>query len=317
MVDDHGGPDSDDLSPADLDSADLSPADALRSADSPEGADDAWVRGLLADLDFLRPEAYDAIGAADAAGTAGPSDEPMPPWVWARVGATLAAEAGTTRRRPAWVRWGGGLVAASVAVLAIGVAVTSFSGANNPTDTDSAVMAGAAPEAAAMKAGASPEAAVLKAAAPDTAAAPRLESPLMLSFAGMVPPALRLTGSQTDYTADNLAAEVTGLLQQMDMAPEKARVAMQQVPAELAVPDPEPPMLLQSPVMLRDCITKLTQIATSTALLIDWSTYQGAEAGVIVAPEYPTSGQPDVTELDVWVVDHRCTVQEIEHLSMR
>lgn len=294
MVDDQSGPDPADADPADLDSADLDSAGALRSADGPEGADDTWVRGLLADLDFLRPDPD-----ADAA------DEPMPAWVWARIDSTLAAETGASRRRPAWVRWGGGLVAASVAVLAIGIAVTSFSGGSSPT-SDTAVMAGAAPEAA-----------VMKDAAPAMAAAPDLEATPRLSFAGMVPPALRLTGSQTDYTAADLRDQVAGLLQQLDMAPAKARAAMQQAPAELVVPDAEPPALLQSPVTLRECITKLTKIATSTALLIDWSTFQGQEAGVIVTPEYPSAGQPDVTELDVWVVDHQCVVQEDEHLTMR
>lgn len=311
MADDQSG-----LGPDDLDT-DLDTADVLRSADDAGSADDTWVRSLLADLDFLRPEFPAAAGAtAGDAGDAGPSDaagEPMPPWVWTQIGATLAAEGGGSRRRPAWVRWGGGLVAASVAVLAIGLAVTSFSGgAGQSGSGDSSIMAGAALDTAVMK-----DSAPAKAAAPAERAAPTLEAAPTLSFAGIVPPTLNLIGSRTDYRADDLKDQVTSLLQQLDMAPEKARAAMQQLPGELVVPDAEPPDMLTTPVKLRACVTKLTKIATSTALLIDWSTFHGVEAGVIIAPEYPTPGEADVTELDIWVVDHRCEVQEDDHLSMR
>lgn len=287
------------------------PDDALRSADGIPAADEAWVRGLLADLDFLRPEPDDEA-------TAEPASDPMPPWVWAQVSATLAAETGTARRRPAWMRWGGGLVAASVAVLAIGAAVTVFSGSTGPTGGDgTAVVAGTQPEAAMMNA--QPEAAMMKEAAPAMAAASDLRAAPTLSFAGMVPPALRLMGSQTDYTAEELQDQVVGMLEQLEMAPAQARAALEQAPAELAVPDPEPPLMMQSPAMLRECITRLTQVATSTALLIDWATFHGEEAGVIVVPEYPASGAsvPDVTELDVWVVDHECDVQDDDHVTMR
>ena len=304
MVDDQptGGPD---------------PDNPLRSADEAAAPDDAWVRALLADLDFLRPDPTDSTnqsGAVDLTDSTDPTDESgavdvMPPWVWAQVSATLAAEAGNVGRRPAWVRWGGGLVAASVAVLAIGVAVTAFSGGNQtPGGNEVAVMAGSAPDAA-----------QLQKAAPAIAAAPELQEAPRLSFAGMVPPAVRLTGSEIDYTPEGLAGQVTEVLEAMNMEPETALDAMKSAPVELVVPDPEPPLLLQSSIALRACITKLTQLDTSTALVIDWSTFQGEEAGVIVIPEYSSTGQPvpDVTELDVWVVDHECVVRDDEHISMR
>lgn len=255
---------------------------------SSEGPDDAWVRALLGDLDHLRPEA-----------DPGPS-EPMPPWVWARVSSALATEGGAERRRPGWIRWGGGLVAASFAVLAMGVAVTAFMGGNS----DQAVVADAAPEALLS--------------APSAAARSGVSQAPMLSFAGMVPPVLRMTDSQTDYTPTTLGDQVTDLLASMDMAPEAAMAAMKSAPAELPVPDPEPSGILESPTSLRDCITELTDLATSTALLLDWSTYLGEDAGVIVTPEYSESQptQPDMRELDVWVVDGDCDVKMGLHLSM-
>lgn len=253
-----------------------------------DGPEDAWVRSLLGELDHLRAEA-----------DPGPS-EAMPPWVWARMSSALAAEGGAERRRPGWIRWGGGLVAASFAVLAMGVAVTAFMGGGS----EESVVADAAPEALLS--------------APSAEARSGLAQAPTLSFAGMVPPVLRMTDSQTDYTPDGLGEQVTDLLAEMDMAPEAALAAMRSAPAELVVPDPTPSGILQSPRSLRDCITQLTDLATSTALLLDWSTYQGEDAGVIVTPEYPAAepAEPDMRELDVWVVDHDCKVKMGVHLTI-
>lgn len=255
---------------------------------SSDGPDDAWVRSLLGDLDHLRTDGDPELG------------ESMPPWVWARMSSALATEGGAERRRPGWIRWGGGLVAASFAVLAMGVAVTAFMGGSS----DPAVVADAGPEALLS--------------APSTEARTYVGQAPMLSFAGMVPPVLRMTDSQTDYTPASLGDQVTDLLTSMDMAPEKAMAAMKSAPVELPVPDPEPRGILESPASLRDCITELTDMATSTALLLDWSTYLGEDAGVIVAPEYTTSApaEPDMRELDIWVVDQDCDVKLGVHLSI-
>lgn len=255
---------------------------------SSDGPDDAWVRSLLRDLDHLNAEVDP------------PASEPMPAWVWARMSSALATEGGEERRRPGWLRWGGGLVAASFAVLAMGVAVTAFMGGGS----EEAVVADAAPEA-------------LLSAPSATARSGVSEAP-MLSFAGMVPPVLRMTDSQTDYTPASLGDQVTDLLESMDMAPETAMAALKSAPVELPVPDPEPSGILESPGSLRDCITELTDLATSTALLLDWSTYLGEDAGVIVTPEYPDAQatEPDMRELDVWVVDSNCDVKMGVHLSI-
>ncbi len=269
--------------------------DALAAADEVlDPADLALVSRALEAVRFLRPSEDEPD--ADPVDDAPPHHaEPMPPWVWDRVSAALAAQAPAGRQRsPRWLRWGGGLVAASVAVLAIGVAVTAFSGGG---DEPVMVAGDTAPKAGA-----------------------NLEAPSTLSFAGIVPPALRLVDTQTDYTATQLGDQVTDVLTDLGMEPEAARSAMQQAPVTVAVP--EPVDLLQSARSLRDCVTKLTKLATSTALLVDWATFEGREAGVVVTPEYAstdtgTMSLPDTSELDIWVIDDDCDVQARMHIRMR
>lgn len=264
--------------------------------DEADSAGFEHVTEALAALTFLRPD--DPSTAAD---------EPMPDWAWTRISQALAAEATPRRRTPGWVRWGGGLVAASVAVLAVGLAVTSFAGGSDPA----AVVADGAPEAAT---------APLAAALPEGAAASArsaIAEPRTLSFAGMVPPALHLIDSQTDYTEAGLEGQVKSVLQEMDMQPAQAMSALKAAPVELVVTEPRPRGILLSAQQLRDCITKLTTLATSTALLIDWSTVDGKDAGVVVAPEYADEQSvPDPTELDIWVVDHECDVKALTHIRM-
>lgn len=258
------------------------------TGDEPDPTEIAAVQQALAGLDFLR--------------SGGPEPtEPMPDWAWDRLSIALAAQSAPASSSSRWIRWGGGLVAASVAVLAIGVAVTAFSGGNDP-----ALVAEGATDATAAK---------LSAEAP-APAAEALVSPRMLSFAGMVPPTLRLVDSKTDYTSPTLTTQVSTVLHDMGMEPVQAEQAMSEPPAEVAVPDTDERSILGSSRMLRDCITKLTEVANSTALLIDWATFEGRDAGVVVAPEYLTPTAPDLTELDIWVIDPNCDVQVTLHMAM-
>ena len=80
-----------------------------------------------------------------------------------------------------------------------------------------------------------------------------------LTFAGMVPPTLRLLGSDTDYTAKGLRAQVSTVLDKVGLAPEQAQAAMeQQAPETVVMSEVEPAGFLSSAQALRDCITKLT-----------------------------------------------------------
>ena len=285
----------------------------------------AALRGALGDLDFLRPDA--PLG-----------DTPMPDWAWQRIATALDDERGTAPGpRRGWTRWAGGLVAASVAVLAVGVAVTSFSGSGGgdvlvaegaPTPS---VAAQATPDAL------TEQAEPLTAAAPQpevnadsnglaedpsttdsSAAAPDLSIPGMLSFAGMVPPAATVVGSQTDYSTPQLETQVASMLDEMDMGMPRMKQAMEEPPTVLDVPLVPAAAVQQVSQSLRDCVTRLTKVANSTALLVDWSRVDGEDAGVVVVPEYDGADQsaPDLRELDIWVIDPECDVRVTVHMSM-
>lgn len=289
--------------------------DATRDADDlVDPADLDRVGRALAGLDFLRP---DAIPAAEVAAT------PMPDDVWQRLQGALADEREAASdatvvpmapRRSRAARWAGGLVAASVAVLAVSVGVTAFRGGGSGGGE---VVAGEVIVASAMSVPESltktgPSAASAPSAAPEAGAAAGtdvLTAPGQLSFAGMVPPALRLIGSDTDYTERGLRSQVSTVLDDLGLMPDAdAPVAMEQAPETVVMADMETAGFLSSAERLRDCITRLTQADDSTALMVDMSTYEGQDAGVVVAPDYPAAvSEPDMTELEVWVVDPECT----------
>lgn len=261
----------------------------------------AAVQRALADLTFLRPDAEDGIAAT-----------PMPDGVWERISAALAAEgAPAATSRPAGssrlLRWGGGLAAASVAVVAVGVGVTAFQGSG-------AIVAGDAPVATAAA-----ELAPLAETAPeadsadgveaaDEAAPAALAAPRQFSFAGMVPPALSLVDSRTDYQPAALQGQVTRLLERVGFTPKQAMPT----PSEaMDLPEDVPATgFTSSPRSLRDCITKLTEQEDSTALMVDRSTFEGQDAGIVVAPDYdvPAAQEPDMSMIEVWVVDPDCDV---------
>lgn len=253
-----------------------------RDVDDQVDPDDlAAVEQALAGLDFLRPD--------------GPvTDEPMPEWAWDRLSTALAAETARAAHAPAagrsrLARWGGGLVAASVAVVAVGVGVTAFRG----DGSGGAVVAGdaGAPVASA--------AALVAEAAPER-----------LAFAG-ISPAHMLVDSDTDYTAAGLRSQVRQVLTAFGVGDEEQAKQVMSADAPVEVAGAEVPStgFLASEESLRDCITKLTQDADATALMVDRSTYEGQDAGVVVAPDdAPVASAPDMDELLVWVVDEDCDI---------
>lgn len=274
--------------PRDVDD-DIDPADLDR------------VTRALHDLDFLRPDV---------------AAEPMPDWVWHRITDSLAAElpAGPARRPSRLLRWGGGLVAASVAVLAVGVAVTAFQN----DGSGGAVVAGDAVPTSQQKVDTAEED---SAGVAEAVAAPEaLAAPAMMSFAGMVPPALRLVDSKTDYTPSALSTQVSEVLQAFDAMPSPAEAASEPAPDEVPMPDAPADGFLSSPESLRDCITKLTAEEDSTALIVDRSTFEGQDAGVVVAADPvaeaaateasdPETAALAATNLEVWVIDRDCDVR--------
>lgn len=275
--------------------------------DAVDPADLDLVADQLAQLSFLRPD--------------GPDATPMPEWAWDRVATALGAEAAlrASGRLPAGVpatpgrgasrlvRWGGGLAAASLAVVAIGAAVTVTGGSNAD------LVAGDVPAVSAELDATSAE---LPEASAELDAAAGLEAPQQLSFAGMVPPAQMLVDSQMNYTADRLGSQVTSVLKRFGI---DQRSKGSPAPAAEVIETTSMPVggFTASEQTLRDCITKLTRIADSTALMVDRSDFEGSDAGVVVTPTYAdTSPAPDMTNLQVWVVDPDCEVTMAITISM-
>lgn len=252
----------------------------------------AEVQHLLGDLDFLRPDAVEPIAMPDA--------------VWDRLSGVLAAQqaapVSTGRTRPSRaVRWAGGLVAASVAVLAVGVAVTAFQG----NGSGGAVVAGDAPATAvAQELGAADSAA---GAAPETASE-LLSSPKTLSFAGLAPTQM-LVDSDTAYTSTGLRSQVRSVLNAFGIADKREAESVMSAPAMTDMEAMPMRGFMATEQTLRDCIETLTKDAEATALMVDKATFEGQDAGVVVAPtEPPAASQPDLGLLQVWVVDQDCDI---------
>jgi ketosteroid isomerase-like protein len=253
-----------------------------RDIDDQVDPDDlAAVEQALAGLDFLRPDAPLAA-------------EPMPDWAWDRLTTAMAAETARATHVPAagrsrLARWGGGLVAASVAVVAVGVGVTAFQGEGSGGAVVAGDAAAPAPSVAALSAEAGPE---------------------RLAFAG-ISPAHMLVDSDTDYTAAGLRSQVRQVLTAFGVGDEEQAKQVMAAETPVVVEGAGVPTtgFLASEESLRDCITKLTQDAEATALMVDRSTYEGQDAGVVVAPEdAPVASTPTMDELLVWVVDEDCEI---------
>lgn len=256
---------------------------------------------------------------------------PMPEDVWEQIQTALALEASASvvdlsdiragatersqrlqgsqrsrfQRQSIGTKWVGGLVAASVTLLAVGIAVNILT-----PDESGQIVA---------------DAQVAEANLP--AAEPLSSTPQVMQ-AGFVPPAVTVMSSGTDYTPTNLTSTVTKVLEKVGVrAPsDYFRVPLQ----KLAMPTSDG--MTQSDATLRDCITAITQSETSQALVVDRATFMGKEAGVIVIPfamfdgmdsvpsnpDSPDNGEriswgekilargSDLGVLDIWVVGPDC-----------
>ena len=284
--------------------------------DTPENIDDAQldeVRTLLGDLTFLDPAAV-------------PATDPMPDDIWARLTGVLDSEAAsraaadhenvvvlTPSNRPSrGMRWAGGLVAASVAIVAVGLAVNTVRGGSS----DPATVAGEAAMSTAPVAKAE-DLTMQMAATPEAMSAPASDAPVGAAAPTVVPAARIVMASSTNYLPETLPGQVVSLVKNAGFTtPQEARAKV--VPmASMPVDDG----FTASWDALRACLTWLTQSSQSQALVVDRATYAGHDAGVIVAPAIspdadPATPSPAVTletrygAFDVWVVNPDC--KEIE-----
>ncbi len=311
-----------------------------------EAAAHAEVAALLGSLDFLKPD--------------GPGQpEPMPDDVWTRLESALAAQAplqaSPSASPPAAPpaaevaapvvpirrgnRWVGGLVAASVAIVAVGIGVTVL----RPTTSDS-IVAGESTTAVAepLSAGTTPPSPVAAAADENVAAGategkddaasaaavpsevPAQQSPPSIELRAEGEPAARVVlASSTNYTPADLPGQVSSLFASMGVDSPEEAMAMPITPVAMPVADG----FTASWQTLRDCVTWLTGSTDDQALIVDRALFQGTAAGVVVAPGDPgpalgeedgdgttaASPAPTVTldagvgMIDVWVVDSECT----------
>ena len=265
------------------------------------------LRAVLGNLTFLGPqEARKAERAAEA----------MPDDVWQRLRAVIDTEAAAravaehdnvvaltpARGASRGMRWAGGLVAASVAVIAVGLTV----GTLRNTGDEAAVIAGGA-SSTAMSAAPANE----LARSADLAATP--EDPAAQVVPAAATPARMVLASRTDYQPDQLQGQVVALVKNAGFTTVEEAMAKEMPAAAMPVEDG----FTASWQALRSCLTWLTDSADSQALIVDRGTYAGSDAGVIVAPAItpaadPATPNPTLTvdtgygAFDVWVVNPEC-----------
>jgi hypothetical protein len=327
---------------------DVTSDDALDAARFDEEQFDD-VTAALAGLSFLNPTSE--------------LSDPMPEAVWERLSRAMATEASArsasqhenvvafpavaeppreVKSEPRRFRWVGGLVAASVAVLAITVGVQVTGGGSGSGDIVAGEAAKAVPTGAAPNAPSPLAAAPFSASTPETTAAPGLLSSFSAAdsavesapssatpaggaspsaIARSVPspsaeqPAKLVVDSNTQYTQAGLSGQVTTLLDRLGV--HSAREAEQMPPQKTAMPVEDG--FTSSWASLRDCLSWLAKSPRAQALVVDRGTFEGAAAGVIVVPaddvDAAVTPPPTATvessmgTMDVWVVDPSCRHQ--------
>lgn len=248
-----------------------------------DGVDQSRISDALAQLTHLNPAFEPAV------------IEPMPDYVWEQLNTVLALEeasragggsgseilsfpAGGRRR----LNMTSGLIAASVALLAVGIAVVAL----RPAD------------------------------APDlVASSPVVEAgPSQILQAGFVPPARAITQSDLAYTPDNVVGEIDELLTGYGVNSPQEMMTMTSPPSMKKAMRTSG--FMASDEALRNCITMLTKSERSQALIVDRAKYMGSDAGVIVIPAFmaidistPPPADSPLT-MTIWVVGPNCGEQD-------
>ena len=206
--------------------------------------------------------------------------ESPPAVVWDRISAAIAtAELSDERPRSGRLRalpggrWTTPLVAASVVGLAFVVGANVLTGQSEP---EPVLVAGAAPSVEAD-------------ASRSLSANPSAGDQPQVLQAGFVPPARKVMDLPEKLTSSNVAQKVDEVLDSvgvtepvdvLDMPTEEWQPAADGMTSDLMV--------------LRNCVTKVTKVATSQALLVLRANVNGIDAGLIVVPEFMV----DMTSMD-------------------
>jgi hypothetical protein len=301
-----------------------------------------------------------ALAAAPHLSPTAEVSEPMPDWAWERLSAALGTEAAAravathdnvvpigspappiVASEPRKFRWVGGLVAASVAILAITIGVrvtggTSSSGGIVAADAPKIVStlaatlpatpgAAPAPQAfSAAEAGPSSDAVAggVLPSGPSPATSPNLRSN---TTAPTDPPAKMVIESNTQYTQAGLTGQVKTLLDRLGVHSAREAALMPAQPVQWPVEDG----FTSSWKSLSDCLGWLVKSPSPQALVVDRATFEGSDAGVIIVPadQVDASVSPPPTAsvtsslgtMDVWVVNPACRHQVdsiLEHLPL-
>jgi hypothetical protein len=233
------------------------------------------------------PELQDLVRGTLREWSASLDVEPLetpPAAVWDRITAAiataeLAGDQPKTRRLRALPggRWTTPLVAASVAGLALVVGANVLGSFSDPADQP-AVVAGVDPAAE------SSDDAAFSRTAVDAAAA----SPQVLQ-AGFIPPARKVMDLSEDLTYSNVAQKIDEVLDSVGVEEPEDVLDM---PTEEWQPGSDG--MTSDQGVLRNCVTKVTKVATSQALLVLRANVNGLDAGLVVVPEFMV----DMTSMD-------------------
>ena len=212
---------------------------------------------------------------------------PMPPEVWAQLESRLAQETplvaaptavvdleterGQRRRRGALLPV---LAGAAGLVLVGAVVVPSLRGGDPVADGGSSVAVTEMSPATDTSGGPAAQVDADRESLPQAGALPAPATPRAMVATGI------------DYAAESMPAQLTTLLTSSGFAdPGAVSAAMAATPSAMAMSSTG---LGASPEALADCLGRLGLPVSSTPLLLDMATFDGAKAGVIVTVDAPT-----------------------------
>ena len=170
-------------------------------------------------------------------------------------------------------RWTTPLVAASVVGLALVVGANVLGGGSDPAEEPALVAADATAE---------------RSLAGDAVEASIAEGPQVLQ-AGFIPPARKVMELSDRLTSATVAQAVDKVLGSVGV---EEPVDVLDMPTEDWQPGAAG--MTSNPQVLRNCVTKVTKVPTSQALLVLRANVNGVDAGLIVVPEFMV----DMTEMD-------------------
>ena len=304
-----------------------SPEEGIR----PAGSDPAFDPDIQ---DAVRDTLRDWSASVDAE-----PFEPVPAHVWERITTVLDAADPTWaqtegyvsdvssagRRRLPRSRWTTPLIAASVVALGVAVGASVWGPFGEPTgDEVTATVASQtideaveAPELAeSTESTESVESEGLARA--DSVSVP---TPQVVQ-AGFIPPAKKVMDLGEDISSAQIANTVDEILTSVGIT-EPADVL--EMPEETW--DAATDGMTSDPKVLRDCVTKVTAVETSQALLVLRASVNGIDAGLLVVPEFMVdmnkmlsmnaekmrSMGPDMGVTTIYVVEPTCGMREPSH----